>query len=114
MFGYFEPLHTEFLIINSKIFYIMKKIILLIFIAAAIAFSSCDDGKPHCWQVTVQYKAEGISKKYIVYVWLTADVLDVEITKQKLIFEQDGVTDVKITKKKLKLSEEDCKAIMVW
>jgi len=91
----------------------MKKIILLIFIAAAIALSSCDDGKRHCWQVTVEYKAEGLSQKLkmIYYRWRTADEIDIAIANIKAIYESVGAKEVKVTKKKLKLSEEDCIAM---
>jgi len=90
----------------------MKKIILLTCIAAAIAFSSCgDDGKPHCWQMTVEYKGiSGILVKDIAYAWKTADEIDVMLTNSKVFLEALGATDVKTTKKKVKLSEEDCKA----
>jgi len=103
----------RYLITNFKTFCIMKKIILLLFIAAAIALSSCDDGKPHCWQVTLELKHEEFPPnfKLMNYLWKTADEIDVWCTNVKFMFESGGATDVKITKKKVKISEEDCKAM---
>ena len=105
-------MHTEFLITNSKIYCIMKKFIFLLFIAAAITFSSCDnDGKPHCWQTTAEAIFEGYPVKDINYFWMTADEIDALSINAIFFYEMiRGCTDVKVTYKKVKLSEEDCKA----
>jgi len=76
-----------------------------------LSFSSCDDGKRHCWQVTVGVTYEGYPNKTITYYWMTADEIDAACINGKSSFEKLGATDIKITKKKLKLSEEDCKAM---
>ena len=100
----------RYLITNFKIYCIMKKFIFLFCIAAAIALSSCDDGKPHCWEVKLEYKYEGFLYKQIGYEWMTADEFDVFITNAKRFLERLGCTDVKTTNKKVKFSEEYCKA----
>ena len=88
----------------------MKKILLLSFIAIAIGLSSCDDGKPHCWDVTTKATFMGKTETGNAHAWGTADEIDAQITLAKAFAEAMGATDVKISKKKVKLSEADCKA----
>ena len=92
----------------------MKKIVLLGIIAVSLAFTSCDDGKKHCWEITYKGTFEGETEKGTFYEYGTADQIDAEIKLTKIEAKEEGIKNLKITKKKLNLSEADCWAKNDW
>jgi len=88
----------------------MKRLFLLgVFaISFSVALTSCDDGKPHCWEVTCKGTVDGKTESDKFYEYGTADQIDATIKLIKEEAKKENVKNVKVTKKKFNLSENDC------
>lgn len=79
----------------------MKKIMIVCAVVLAACFTSCNDDKAACWEVTITYTSGG----EFIRTWGTAAEIDATMAELR----QEYGDEIKsITKKKLSKSAGDC------
>lgn len=88
----------------------MKKLFFAVaLLCSATLFTACNDGKPHCWEITSTVTINGASANSTTHYWGTEDEVNSYIENAKKANEAQNIANFTISKKRTSASESDCK-----